>query len=48
MDPDAVPGILLLNRAVRRELAQIIDLAPTILNYLGVPAPATMEGTPLL
>jgi predicted AlkP superfamily phosphohydrolase/phosphomutase len=48
MDPDAVPGILLLNRAVRRELAQIIDLAPTILNYLGVPAPATMEGKPLL
>jgi bisphosphoglycerate-independent phosphoglycerate mutase (AlkP superfamily) len=26
----------------------IIDLAPTILNYLGVPVPETMEGQSLL
>ncbi len=28
--------------------ANIIDLAPTILNYLGVPVPQSMEGTSLL
>jgi bisphosphoglycerate-independent phosphoglycerate mutase (AlkP superfamily) len=27
---------------------QIIDLAPTILNYLDVPVPEAMEGTTLL
>jgi bisphosphoglycerate-independent phosphoglycerate mutase (AlkP superfamily) len=28
--------------------SSIIDLAPTILNYLGVPVPQSMEGTSLL
>lgn len=81
IDPDAVPGILLMNQSPRPVSTQsaeektghpasstdieiapasspsvqrggdtpsIIDLAPTILNYLGVPIPETMEGTPLL
>jgi predicted AlkP superfamily phosphohydrolase/phosphomutase len=59
IDPDAVPGILFMNRNLvappfsrsSREggsLPHIIDLAPTILNYLGVPVPQTMEGTSLL
>ena len=48
MDPDAVPGILFMNRAARHNQAQIVDLAPTILNYLGVPAPGSMEGKALL
>jgi len=30
-----------------RQLPHIIDLAPTILNYLGVPVPKLMEGTAL-
>jgi predicted AlkP superfamily phosphohydrolase/phosphomutase len=48
VDPESVPGILFTNRAARHNHAQIIDLAPTILDYLGVPAPASMEGKPLL
>ncbi len=32
IDPDAVPGILFMNRPVGNNHAQIIDLAPTILN----------------
>ncbi len=52
VDPESVPGILFMNRALRPQRdqgsARIIDLAPTILNYLGVAAPETMEGVPLL
>jgi len=55
IDPDAVPGILFMNRvggggtgAPARVGANIIDLAPTILNYLDVPVPQSMEGTNLL
>jgi hypothetical protein len=32
----------------RGNLPNIIDLAPTILNHLGVPVPQAMEGTSLL
>jgi predicted AlkP superfamily phosphohydrolase/phosphomutase len=52
VDPEAVPGILFMNR--RRgsrpsgRSPHIIDLAPTILNHLGVPVPQTMEGHSLL
>jgi predicted AlkP superfamily phosphohydrolase/phosphomutase len=48
VDPESVPGILLINRAIARNYAQIIDLAPTILKYLGVSLPEAMEGKPLL
>jgi predicted AlkP superfamily phosphohydrolase/phosphomutase len=48
VDPDAVPGILFMNRAPLHNHANILDLAPTILNYLGVPLPGTMEGRSLL
>jgi predicted AlkP superfamily phosphohydrolase/phosphomutase len=48
VDPESVPGILFMNRAARQNHAQIIDLAPTILNYLGVKVPESMEGKPLL
>jgi len=48
IDPDAVPGILFMNRAVAHNHAQIIDLAPTILNYLGVADHPSMEGKSLL
>jgi predicted AlkP superfamily phosphohydrolase/phosphomutase len=64
MDPEAVPGILLVSqdthfpqnqgevghpqRYSKIENPSIVDLAPTILNYLGVPVPQTMEGTSLL
>lgn len=48
VDPESVPGILFMNQALRHNHAQIIDLAPTILNYLGVSVPESMEGRPLL
>ena len=56
IDPDAVPGILFMNKSLASEnsaangakIPSIVDLAPTILNYLGVPVPQTMEGTSIL
>jgi predicted AlkP superfamily phosphohydrolase/phosphomutase len=48
VDPDAVPGILFANRNFKHSGANIIDLAPTILNYLEVPVPPIMEGASLL
>ncbi len=53
VDPEAVPGILFMNRPLRQNHApgvgaSIIDLAPTILNYLGVLVPESMEGKSLL
>jgi len=48
VDPEAVPGILFMNRPARRNRTRIIDLAPTILNYLGMQAPQSMEGSSLL
>jgi predicted AlkP superfamily phosphohydrolase/phosphomutase len=54
VDPDAVPGILFMNKALggprlSRSLQDsgkephITDLAPAILNYLGVPVPPTLS-----
>ncbi len=48
VDPESVPGILFMNRATLPQQARIIDLAPTILQYLGVAAPESMEGASLL
>ena len=49
VDPEAVPGILFANRAIPGAVTpRIIDLAPTILNYLGVAKPEPMEGAPIL
>jgi predicted AlkP superfamily phosphohydrolase/phosphomutase len=47
VDPDSVPGILFMNRPVPNSQPAIIDLAPTIVNYLGVTAPESMEGSRL-
>ncbi len=48
VDPESVPGIFFANRALRHDGARIIDLAPTILHYLGVSVPDSMEGSSLL
>lgn len=48
VDPESVPGILFMNRTMRDGRARIVDLAPTVLNYLGVAAPESMEGSSLL
>jgi len=59
IDPDAVAGVLFMNRgrqsvssiarvgSPEHHVPHIIDLAPTILNHLGVPVPKLMEGTVL-
>lgn len=48
IDPEAVPGILFMNRPMRNGLARMIDMAPTILNYLQVSPPPSMEGVSIL
>lgn len=48
VDPESVPGILFMNRTPRHNHARIVDIAPTILEHLSVPAPSSMEGLSLL
>ena len=48
VDPDAVPGVLFMSHPAARDRANIIDMAPTILQYLGAPVPKAMEGISLL
>lgn len=37
-----------VNAGIRKNNVQVIDIPPTLLNYLGIPAPAWMNGTSLL
>ncbi len=46
--PSLVPGVLFLDRPCRGEGVSLTDLAPTILEALGVPVPPEMEGRSLL
>jgi len=48
VDPECIPGVLFMSQASGHKDARITDLAPTILNYLGVSAPESMEGRSLL
>lgn len=48
MDPCLVPGVLFMNHGFRGDSARLLDLAPTILAHLGVPAGSAMEGVSLL
>jgi predicted AlkP superfamily phosphohydrolase/phosphomutase len=48
VDPALVPGVLLMNRAFRGEGVSLLDLAPTILDALGLPSGPAMEGSSLL
>jgi len=48
IDPDAVPGILFMNRPAAHNHARMLDLAPTILKYLDAPGYESMEGKSLL
>jgi len=48
VDPDLVPGVLLMNRPFRRDHPRLVDLAPTVLAALGAPRGPAMEGEALL
>jgi len=48
VDPELVPGVLFLSRPFSTTAPRMIDLAPTILDALGVPAGPDMEGASLL
>jgi predicted AlkP superfamily phosphohydrolase/phosphomutase len=47
IDPALAPGVLFMNRPFRRDAAGLADLAPTILEALGVPRGPLMEGSSL-
>jgi predicted AlkP superfamily phosphohydrolase/phosphomutase len=48
IDPGLVPGVLFMNRPFRGESARLLDLAPTILDALGLAEDPGMEGRSLL
>jgi predicted AlkP superfamily phosphohydrolase/phosphomutase len=48
IDPLLAPGVLLMNRPFHGDSARLLDMAPTILNALGVPQGSAMEGHSLL
>ena len=48
IDPALVPGILFMNKKFNAGAPGLVDLAPTILNALGVAKNAEMEGSDLL
>ena len=47
-NPPDVPGILFSNARFERERPHLTDLAPTVLDYFGVPVPAYLDGSSLL
>ncbi len=46
--PELVPGVLFVNQQVNNDAPRLLDMAPTILEALGVPAPTELEGKSIL
>ena len=46
-DYKSTPGTLISSRPVPAGVTQIIDIAPTVLKYFGVPIPSDIDGKPL-
>lgn len=47
MNPGDVPGVFFYNRPIVKEAPHITDIAPTVLDLFGVPAPKYMDGESL-
>jgi predicted AlkP superfamily phosphohydrolase/phosphomutase len=47
VDPRLVPGVFWSNRKINTEKPRLMDMAPTVLDIFGVPAPAYMQGKSL-
>ncbi|MDH3785845.1 MAG: phosphodiesterase, partial [Acidobacteriota bacterium] len=48
LEPELVQGILFSNRPLRLDSPTMVDLMPTILEALGVAAPANIDGESML
>ena len=48
IDPILVPGVFFMNKPFDNEYPSLVDMAPTILQSLGVPKGAAMEGESIL
>ncbi len=46
-DPQVVPGIFFSNRPINTEHPRMLDIMPTVLKALDVPAPPEVDGRPL-
>jgi predicted AlkP superfamily phosphohydrolase/phosphomutase len=44
VDPSIVPGILFCNRKIGAAQPRLLDIAPTVLDVFGIPAPDYMDG----
>ena len=48
IDPGEVPGLMLTNRRHKCEKPKIIDIAPSVLQLLGVTPPKFIDGQPII
>lgn len=46
-DYKSVPGTLISSRPTTSDSPRVIDIAPTVLRYFGVPIPSEIDGSPL-
>jgi predicted AlkP superfamily phosphohydrolase/phosphomutase len=47
LDYKSVPGVLISSRPTTTDTPRIVDIAPTVLQYFGVPIPREIDGKPL-
>jgi predicted AlkP superfamily phosphohydrolase/phosphomutase len=48
VDPEFVPGVLFSNKKMLADQADITDIAPTIIKFMGLEVSGNMDGRPLL